>query len=193
MNVFLFVLCYAFGFVTARSPGFTFGLQIGVLAISTLVGLNPQVPVAFLTLMDSYLGLMTGIALGALVGRLLWPVLPQGLLRGNLIRYFEDLRSLLAGPKDQEFILTGTVLLPLEALRAVDNMVLPHCPASEREALANFIRVAQPLGMQLTALQGVKTRPLPAGAEELLREPLAALEAGVDRLLVQLAGETPTG
>jgi hypothetical protein len=188
MNVFLFVLCYAFGRVVARSPGFSFGLQIGVLAITTLVALNPQEPVAFSALVDAYLGMMTGIALGTLVGRLLWPVLPQGLLRRNLIFYFEDLRRLLGDPKDQEFILTGTVLLPLEALRAVDNMVLPRCPAGEREALANFIRVAQPLGMQLTALQGVKARPLPAGAENLLREPLAALEAGFDRFLAQLAG-----
>jgi uncharacterized membrane protein YccC len=187
MNTFLFIICYAFGFAGARVQGISFGMLIGILSITTFVALNPQEPVSFTSLMDSYLGLMTGIGLGTLVGRLFWPVLPQALLRRNLMLFFKDLRRLLTGCKDEEFILTGTVLLPLEALRAVENMILPHCSTQERGALADFIRVAQPLGMQITCLRKVRAKPLPPGTEDLLAKPFAELDAAFDLFLAKLS------
>jgi uncharacterized membrane protein YccC len=187
MNAFLFVVSYAFGYATARTQGVGFRMQVAILAINSVVALNPQNPVAFSTLMDAYLGLMTGMVIASVVARLLWPVLPQGLLRGNLILYFTDLRNLLGGPKDQEFILSRTVLLPMEALRAVERMVLPCSPHGERERLGNFIRVAQPLGIQITLLQDVRSRPLPAAAKAKLQEPFTALENTFDQFLAKLS------
>lgn len=187
MNTFLFVVSYAFGYATARTQGVSFRMQVTILAINSLVALNPQKPVAFSTLMGTYLGLMTGMALASLVARLIWPVLPQGLLRGNLIIYFTDLRNLLGGPKDEEFILGRTVLLPIEALRAVERMVFPHTPPGERERLGNFIRVAQPLGMQVKLLRQVRGRPLPPAAKAELDQPFTALDNAFDRFLAKLA------
>ncbi len=187
MNTLLFGLCYVFGFIVVRATGFSYGLQIMVLAISTLVGINPQVPVSFGALRDAYLGLLIGLFIGGTISRLLWPVLPQGLLRDNMMRFFEDLRALLGGCADQEYVLTGTVLLPSSALQAVDAMVLPRCPASERERLANFIRFAHPLGLQIAALRDEKTTPLAAPIAALLGKPLADLEAGFDCSLEALA------
>jgi hypothetical protein len=138
-------------------------------------------------MMNAYLGLMTGMALASLVARLIWPVLPQSLLRGNLIIYFTDLRNLLGGLKDQEFILGRTVLLPIEGLRAVERMAFPHTRPGERERLGNFIRVAQPLGMQVKALQEVRGRPLPAAVKAELDQPFTALENALDRFLAKLA------
>ena len=160
MNTLLFVLCYGFGFVVVRATGFSYGLQFMTLAISTMVGINPQVPVAFGTLRDAFLGLLIGLFLGGAVSRLIWPVLPQGLLRDDLGRFFRGLRTLLRGSAEQEYILTGTMLLPLSALQAVDAMVLPQCPADERERLTNFIRLAHPLGLQIAALQREKATPM---------------------------------
>ncbi|MBW0001147.1 MAG: FUSC family protein [Verrucomicrobia bacterium] len=187
MNVFLFLVSYAFGYATARTQGVSFRMQVAILAINSVVALNPQVPVAFSTLMNAYLGLMTGMVLAALVARLLWPVLPQGLLRGNLIRYFTDLRNLLGGLKDQEFILTGTVLLPIEALRAVEKMMFPGCSKGERERLDTFIRVAQPLGMQVTLLRQFRRLLLPEAANAELHQPFTTLEATFDQFLEKLA------
>jgi hypothetical protein len=93
----------------------------------------------------------------------------------------------LGGPKDQEFILSRTVLLPIEALRAVERMVFPHTPPGERERLGNFIRVIQPLGIQVTLLRDVRGRPLPAAAEARLRQPVTALENTFDQFLAKLA------
>jgi uncharacterized membrane protein YccC len=187
MNVFLFVVSYAFGYATARTQGVSFRMQVTILAINSVVALNPQNPVAFSTLIDAYLGLMTGLVIASVVARLLWPVLPQGLLRRNLIIYFTDLRKLLGGAKEEEFILGRCVLLPMEALRAVEKMALPCSPHGERERLGNFIRVAQPLGMQIPLLREVRSRPLPAAVEATLHEPFAALENTFDQFLAKLS------
>ncbi|PWT83343.1 MAG: hypothetical protein C5B58_06705 [Acidobacteria bacterium] len=187
MNIFLFLVCYIYGFAACRVQGVSFGMLIGILSIVAFVALNPQEPVSFSSLIDSFLGQMTGISLGALVGRLLWPVLPQGILRRNLILFFKDLRGMLGCSSDEEFILTNTALLPLEAFRAVEKMILPRCPPGEREALADFIRVVQPLGMQITCLNKFKTRPLPDIVEARLREPLTQLESEFDRFLANLS------
>ncbi|MBV9488135.1 MAG: FUSC family protein [Verrucomicrobia bacterium] len=188
MNALLFVICYAFGYATARTQGVSFRMQITILSISSLVALNPQQPVAFSSVMNAYLGLVTGMALAAIVGRVLWPVLPQSLLCHNLILFFADLRGLLfESSPGQDFILSRTVLLPLEALRAVDSIVLPHCPTAERDRLGNFIRVAQPLGLQLSTLRQVRARSLPAGAEAILRPLLVALESIFGEFLTGLS------
>jgi len=151
------------------------------------VGLNPQEAVAFGALRDSFLGLLIGVVIGGVVGRVIWPALPQDLVRGNLIRFFENLRGLLEGSEDHEYVLTDTVLLPLEAIQAVQAMILPRCPADERHNLANFIRMSHPLGMEIAALRDGKSRPLAALVESLLREPMAALEVKFDEFLGKLA------
>src|SRR5208283_5804122 len=61
MNLALFLILFVFGFVTFRIPGVTLWIQITYLSISTFVGLNPQVPVASQTIIDSFLGLMIGM------------------------------------------------------------------------------------------------------------------------------------
>jgi uncharacterized membrane protein YccC len=193
MNLLLFALCYAFGSVTAESASFGYAAQLMLLAISTLVAINPQQPVAFDTLKDSFLGLLIGLVIGGVVGRVLWPVLPQTLLHRNLTRFFVNLRALLGGSEDREYVFTETVLLPLEAIHAVDSIALPRCPASERDDLGNFIRTAHPLGMQITTLHKVKSKPLPAKVETLLRAPLAALEAKFGEFLDSLASSFRPG
>ena len=77
MNLTLFVVLFAFGFVTARIAGINFWMQLGYLTISALVGLNPQEPVAAQTIINTFLYLTFGIWIATAVGRLVWPVLPQ--------------------------------------------------------------------------------------------------------------------
>ena len=77
MNLTLFVLLFAFGFVTARIPGINFWMQLGYLTISALVALNPQEPVASQAIINTFLYLSLGIWVATVVARLVWPVLPQ--------------------------------------------------------------------------------------------------------------------
>ncbi len=68
MNVVLFLILFGFGIATARSPGISFGMQLGFLIIASFVGLNPQQPVSSLTIIDTFVGLCIGLFIGAAVG-----------------------------------------------------------------------------------------------------------------------------
>jgi uncharacterized membrane protein YccC len=109
---------FIFGFLTARMPGLTFGTQVVVLGISVFVGLNPQQPVASVTIIESFLGLTLGMVIAAVVGRLIWPVLPQQLFRDDLLKFLGQLKALLNNAPHREKIRTQLAILPVEALQA---------------------------------------------------------------------------
>jgi hypothetical protein len=82
------------------------------------VGLNPQVPVASQTIIDTFLGLTFGMFIGTVLGRLFWPVLPQRVLRDNLLAVLAQIKALLSGDPHREKIQTQLAILPLEARQA---------------------------------------------------------------------------
>lgn len=106
MNLVLFLILFAFGFLTARSAGINFWILLGQLGVSAFVGLNPQEPVASRTIIDTFLGLMIGMWIGTVVGRLIWPVLPQRVLQENLLAVFAQIKALLSGAPHREKIQT---------------------------------------------------------------------------------------
>ena len=65
-------VCYSLrpGFLTARMAGINFWILLAYLSISVFVGLNPQQPVDSQTIIDSFIGLMVGMFIGALVSRI---------------------------------------------------------------------------------------------------------------------------
>ena len=70
MNLTLFVILFGLGFLTARMAGINFWILLAYLSISVFVGLNPQQPVDSQTIIDSFIGLMVGMFIGALVSRI---------------------------------------------------------------------------------------------------------------------------
>jgi uncharacterized membrane protein YccC len=68
MNLVLFLILFVFGFLTVRIPGNTFWMLVFTLSISSFVGLNPQVPVPSQTIIDTFLGLITGILMPQSLG-----------------------------------------------------------------------------------------------------------------------------
>src|SRR5262249_24540698 len=85
MNLALFLILFVFGFLAARIPGVRFWMQAAMLSISSFVGLNPQVPVPSQTIIDTFLGLIAGMVIATVVGRLIWPVLPQRVFRDDFL------------------------------------------------------------------------------------------------------------
>ena len=108
MNLTLFVVLFAFGFVTARIAGINFWMQLGYLTISALVGLNPQEPVASQAIINTFLYLALGIWIATAVGRLVWPVLPQYVLRDDLLGLCGRLQALLKGEPHRAEDSSGT-------------------------------------------------------------------------------------
>src|SRR5260221_1256991 len=138
MNFVLVLILVQFGFLTARSAGINSWMLVGFLTISALVGLNPQVPVASQTIIDTFLGLMIGIGIGTVVGRLIWPVLPQRVLRDNLLTLFAQMKALLSGDPHREKIQARLAILPLEALQAARQIRIAGCGEEERAKLVSL-------------------------------------------------------
>ena len=152
MNLGLFLVLFAFGFFTARIPGINFWMQIGYLTISAFVGLNPQEPVASQTIIDTSLGLMFGTWIGTVVGRLLWPVLPQRILRDDLVALCIQIQSLLNGDLHREKIRARLATLPVEALQAVRQLRMAGCSNEEKARVAALVRALETLVIRISQL-----------------------------------------
>ena len=182
MNLALFLMMFAVGFVTARSPGINFWTQIGMLTIYSFVGLNPQQPVPTGTIIDTFVGFITGIAIATVVGRLFWPVLPQMVMRDNLLAVFGEIKALLNRGRHQEKIQNQLAILPGEALRASGQIRIAGCTQQEKARLGAFVRALQTLVTRSTVLVSGR-QTLPESGQAVLRPRFEWLEAEFQRML----------
>jgi uncharacterized membrane protein YccC len=182
MNLVLFLILFLFGFVTARSTGINSWTLVGFLTISAFVGLNPQVPVASQTIIDTFLGLMVGIAIGTIVSRLIWPVLPQRVLKDNLIALCGQIKALLSGEPHREKIQTQLALFPVEALQAAGQIRIAGCSEEERAKLVALIRALQTLISRISQLLS-RRDGLPEIAEQVLQPQFERLEIEFKQML----------
>jgi uncharacterized membrane protein YccC len=182
MNAALFLVLFAFGFLTARIAGINFWMQVTFLTISAFVGLNPQKPVASQTILNTFLGLMFGIWIATVVGRLLWPVLPQYVLRDDLLALCSRLQALLKGKPRREKIEAQLAVLPVEALQAVCQLRMAGCSGEERARLAALVRALQTVVTRITQL-GSRRELLQEIAEPRLRLQFECLEVEFQQVL----------
>jgi hypothetical protein len=168
MNVALFLILFTLGFLTARIAGINFWIQLAYITISAFVGLNPQQPVTSQTIIDTFLGLSFGMFIGTVLGRLLWPVLPQRVLRNNLLAILAKIKALLNGNPHQEKIQTQLAILPLEALQAARQIRTAACSQEERAKLVALVRALQTLITRISHLLS-RRDILPETTEQILQ------------------------
>jgi len=186
MNLALFFILFWLGFLTIRIPGNTFWIQVTNLSISTFVGLNPQEPVASQTIIDSFLGLMIGMGIATVVGRLIWPVLPQRLFRDDLLGILSQIKALLGGDAHREKIQTLLAILPVEALQAARQIRMSGCSEDEKAGLGALVRALQALVTQTTELV-YRRHLLPEITAPILRPQFEHLEIEFKQILDVLA------
>ena len=168
MNVALFLILFTLGSLTARIPGINFSIKLSYLTISAFVGLNPQEPVATKTIIDTFLGLAFGMFFGTVLGRLLWPVLPQRVLRDNLLAVLSQIKALLNGDPHREKIQTQLAILPLEARQAARQIRMAGCSEEGRAKLVALVRALQTLITRISHLLSRRDR-LPEITEQILQ------------------------
>jgi hypothetical protein len=168
INVALFLILFTLGFLTARIPGINFWIQLAYVTTSAFVGLNPQEPVASQTIIDTFLGLAFGMFIGTVLGRLLWPVLPQRVLRDNLLAVLAQIKALLNGDPHREKIQTQLAILPLEARQAARQIRMAGCSEEERAKLVALVRALQTLITRISHLLSLRDR-LPEITEQILQ------------------------
>ena len=181
MNLTLFVSLFIFGFMTARTPGFSFWAMVTILSTSVFVGLNAQVPVESSIIIDSVLGLITGMAIATVIGRLIWPLLPQRLLRDDLVDFFDKLKAVSNPKLPMKKIQTRLALLPIEALQAAKRIRLPGFTGEEQHQFELLIRVLSGLATRRTALARRRSE-LPAKLEALVHPELDQLEIEIGQM-----------
>jgi uncharacterized membrane protein YccC len=182
MNLVLFAILFTIGFLTARTPGINFWILLAFLTMSVFVGLNPQEPVASQDIIDGFIGLMVGTFVGALVGRLIWPVLPQKLLKNNLLDLFAGIRELLREDPYPEKVKARLVIRSVEALLVIHRIQMQGYSKQEMESLRALLRVLQALVPQVGHLVAYR-KNLPPAAEPFLRPELEGLENEFHQML----------
>jgi hypothetical protein len=139
-------------------------------------------PVATSTIIDSVLGLITGMTIATVIGRVIWPLLPQRLLRDDLLEFFGQLKA-LSNPKLQmKKIQTRLALLPIEAVLAAKRIRLRGFTGEQQRHFELLLRALSGLAARRTALMRRRFE-LPATLETLVHTELDQLEIEFGRMI----------
>jgi uncharacterized membrane protein YccC len=187
MNLALFFLMFAVGFLTAGTSALSFWGLFTWLTIEAFVGTNPQVPVSSQTIIDNFVGLGFGMWIATIVSRLLWPILPQKVLRHSLLAICDRIKALLSGDPHQEKILSQLANLTVEALAAARQVRIAGCSEKERQKLVALIHALQILVCRISQLVS-RRNLLPEVTEPIMRPRFAHLEIEFTQMLDACAG-----
>jgi uncharacterized membrane protein YccC len=182
MNVALFAVLFVTGFFTARTTGTTFWSEFTFLTTSVFVALNPQVPVPSQTIVESFVGTIFGLWIATLVSRLIWPLLPQRILKDSLNALFVQMKALFAGDPGRKEIMIQLTDLPVEALGTLRQIQLAGCSQQEKAKLSAVVRSLQRVASRLSQLVSRRGRT-PEIAQEILKPRFEAVEIEFLQLL----------
>jgi uncharacterized membrane protein YccC len=182
MNLALFLILFAFGFLTARVSGLNIWMLFALITTSAFVGLNPQQPVSSETIIDTFLGVIIGVGIGAAVARLVWPVLPQRMLRQSLLALIARSQALLGGDPLRAKTQTELAILSVETLQAAQRMRMPGCSAEEKARVLTFVRTLLALVTRITGLISRRTA-LPEVTRSILQSKFERLDAAFGQIL----------
>jgi fusaric acid resistance family protein len=182
MNATLFLILFLYGFFSARILGLNYGMNLALLGASIFVALNPQVPVSTKTIYSSFLGLLTGLAIAAVISRVIWPVLPQRILRDDLLELIAGLKTILSSGAVSEKTQTRLTVIPVEARQAAALIYIKEDSTIEKGRLERMILGFQSVGAKLRWLARER-QDLPAQVEALIRPRIKEMEAELMRML----------
>lgn len=172
-NVLLFTSMFLWGYLTYTVRGMTIPMQMALLCVVGVLGLNAQKPVQFQAIADLFFGIVLAMILSAVVQRLLWPSLPQFEIRNRVLEFIKLCQKILReGPAS--FALwerARMTLIPSEIAQRSANLAPSICPSGEKERLSAYIATLQFCGSHMLAVSGNLIKMLPAQfAEEAARQ-----------------------
>jgi hypothetical protein len=103
-------------------------------------------------IIDTFHGLIIEMGIGTVVGRLIWPVLPQRVLRDDLLALFAQMKALLNGDPHREKIQTQLAIPSIEALKESRQIRFASCSGRERARIGVLVRALQALVTWATEL-----------------------------------------
>lgn len=157
-----------------------------MLTIYAFVGLNPQQPVPTQTIIDTFVGFITGMTIATIVGRVFWPVLPQMVMRDNLLAIFGGIKESLSGGPHHEEIQEQLAILPVEALQASRQIRIAGCTPQEKARLGALIQGLQTLSTRTLVLASAR-HSLPEIVQSVLQPRFERLEEEFKQMLEAFA------
>ena len=131
MNTLLFVWLFVWGFLSFTTRGMTIPMQLGMLMLVGILGLNAQHPVSFQAVVEFFFGLVLALLLAALVQRLIWPSLPQREIRDRFVEALRLCRKILRRETRPLWEETRLALIPDEVQVRLKHLEPPICPPEE--------------------------------------------------------------
>lgn len=136
-NIVLFTMLFLYGYLSFNIGGVTTVMNIAMMAVVGMLGLNAQQPVPFQDISNMFFSIVAGSAIATVCMRTMWPLLPQNELRDRLRDFVSigcaALESCTLEP-EKRFRLA---LVPGELLVRIRN--LGCCPPAEKERLAALV------------------------------------------------------
>ncbi|MFZ4779255.1 MAG: FUSC family protein, partial [Terrimicrobiaceae bacterium] len=188
MNTVLFVWLFVWGYLSFKTRGMTIPMQLGMLVMVGILGLNGQEPISFQAVADLFFGLVLALVLSALFQRILWPSLPQWEIRDRFVEAIGICRKMLAREPLPLWTKTRLALIPGEVDIRLEHLDPPICPAGETDRLkALMLSIAGLGGNFAITLDRIPENIPPARLEEG-RKILRRMEELFDTALMELEG-----
>lgn len=166
MNIVIFTWLFFYGQVAYKTPGVTTLMNISMMALVGIMGLNAQEPVSFQSIADVFFGVSTGTLIAALFQRTLWPLLPQREMRECFLELLRLQRVALASGAPTPEGSLRLRLLPGEIHLRLANMVRPVYPEAE---IPNLLTLLDHLD-RFTANRIWESDPCEAGSASTLTQ-----------------------
>ena len=175
MNIVIFTWLFVYGQVAYKTPGVTTAMNICMMGLIGILGLNAQEPVDFQSIADVFFGISTGTVIAALFQRTLWPLLPQREMRERFLELLRIQRTSLAdgGPTPEGLLRLG--LLPGEIHLRLANLARPVYPESEIPNLRSLLDHLD----RFTANRIWKSDPCEAGNASALTKKIRDCLSGI--------------
>jgi uncharacterized membrane protein YccC len=160
MNLILFCILFAHGYFASKTSGLAFWMLGTIFLVSVLVGLDAQKPVPFAEIVDSCLGVITGLTVGVTIARVLWPRLPQKELKEAAARFCDVAKLALAeNPAVSMSTINATLsALPLDIARTTAVLGVNGFLRQEQAKWNRLIPVLMCTGDQLSRLTSIRRK-----------------------------------
>lgn len=188
MNTVIFTWLFLWGYLSYSEKGVTIPMQLAMLCIVGILGLNGQQPISFQQIVEFFFGMALALVLSSLIQRLLWPSLPQWEIRSRLVELAGISRAILrdgpdALPVNQRIRLA---LIPGEVAQRTRYIHPPAFQPGEGERLTKLLsclyRIASHLSVTTRRLDPILSEKNNAGDLDALR----LLEQQIDRVLASI-------
>ncbi len=185
MNTVMFTWLFLWGFLSFNTRGVTIPMQLAMLLLVGVLGLNGQEPISFQAVVDLYFGIVLAQLLAAIVQRMFWPSLPQLELRNRFVEFLALAQNCVSkGFLNLPFWQRSRLgLLPGESAQRIDVLRPPFCPPDEPPRLYDYLHALQRVTNELASTVGCLAPLLPPEHKVRGEELIAKLEGAIHDLL----------